>query len=416
MISLRLLTLSALLITLCWLPDRAQQQSSQPQEAGEIREIKCKAYLKKPNTEAKKLNRKQDKGLKLYPLDEVKCVGTGTLELQIRGEVYSVKESDGWYPIPVPTNEAPKESYPARVGSLKGTFRSDDADALDLFPYGSSFPTWMTSLRHPAVLAIDPQGSKVTMASSQFNSLSFVADGREYEFKTGEGENIKAVATIDDKQLTIKATTETAQATAVISVQPDGTLKLNRVFSSAGQTTAVKETNYLRVSDLALLDVFPIESADKPYTTNSVLLRKGERIVAEVDDDISASSAKEGEEFTLTVKEPGRFKGAMVKGHLSDIKGTVLYLNFDLILLVDGAGYRFPGKVEVRLGRSAPTESVAAKGTVNNAQDAIFGIFGSGKRPNAGRSGAGVTAIYIRESKIKKGIEIVIGAVDAQEP
>src|SRR5882724_11508934 len=104
MTSLRPLTLHALVVILFYCPASAHQQSSQPQEAGQIKEITCKGYLKGPNAEPKELHRKHDRGLKLHPLDEVKCVGRGTIELDLHGQRFSVKEEMGWYPIPVPNN------------------------------------------------------------------------------------------------------------------------------------------------------------------------------------------------------------------------------------------------------------------------------------------------------------------------
>src|SRR5206468_11535896 len=126
MISFRRLTLPAFVLMLFWSPASAPQQiNQQPQEAGEIREIKCKGYLKRPNAEPRELNRKSDKRLKLYPLDEVKCEGPGTLELVLHGQPFSVKAEHGWYQLPVPNNPPPEQSGPSRVGQLKGTFRLD---------------------------------------------------------------------------------------------------------------------------------------------------------------------------------------------------------------------------------------------------------------------------------------------------
>jgi|GEM_PF-58896 Outer membrane protein and related peptidoglycan-associated (lipo)proteins len=131
MISFQPLTLPAFVAILLASPASAPQQNSQ-QQAGEIREVKCKGYLQRPNAEQKELRRERDKGLKLYPGDRLKCVGPGTLELVLHGQHLSVKEEFGWYPIPIPNNPPPDESGPSRVGRLKvkGVVTRRDADTF----------------------------------------------------------------------------------------------------------------------------------------------------------------------------------------------------------------------------------------------------------------------------------------------
>jgi hypothetical protein len=273
----------------------------------------------------------------------------------------------------VPTNPSPDESYPARIGFVKGTFRLEHPVTND-----TGMHRWIADFVaplkpptvKPTVLAIELQGNTITMASSLFPKVSFVADGRQYEIQTSQGQTLKTTAVLNEKQLTIKTTTETNHTLeTVFSIQPNGKLKVSQSLFESGKRLAVQETDYLRVSDAASLDVFPIESPDRPVPVDTVLLKKGERIVAEVDSDISSAVAKEGDEFSLTVKEPTRFKGAKVKGHLSNIirtaSGDEVHLNFDVIILPDGASYRMPGKMELK-GLSTfrvPTEQSEQRAT-----------------------------------------------------
>jgi hypothetical protein len=125
MISLRPLTLSAFVVaSLLWSLPSASQQISQQQEAGEVREINCKASLDRPNEKLKKLNRKRDRGLKLYPLDQVKCDGPGTLELVLHGQPFSVKPEYGWYQILVPNNPPPSDKPSSSSSRTKRNFQA----------------------------------------------------------------------------------------------------------------------------------------------------------------------------------------------------------------------------------------------------------------------------------------------------
>jgi len=131
MISFRSLTLPTFIAILLLSPASAPQQNSQ-QPAGEIRDVKCNGYLQRPNAEQKELSRERDKGLKLYPGDRLRCVGPGTLELDLHGKPFNVKEEYGWYPIPTPNNPRPDESGPSRVGQVKvkGVVTRRDADTF----------------------------------------------------------------------------------------------------------------------------------------------------------------------------------------------------------------------------------------------------------------------------------------------
>jgi hypothetical protein len=75
-------------------------------------------------------------------------------------------------------------------------------------------------------------------------------------------------------------------------LQPDGKLKVSQTLTGTDVPAILKEATYLQLSDVASLDVFPTESPDKPTPVKGVLLRKGERIVAEVDRDIVSSWPK----------------------------------------------------------------------------------------------------------------------------
>jgi hypothetical protein len=268
-------------------------------------------------------------------------------------------------------------------------------------------------LKPPSILAIDLSGNKVTMASSLFPKFSFDANGREHELETNEGETMKVVAELKENHLTIRAKSETdATLEAVFSLQPDGKLKVSQSLTGTGVPPVLKEATYLQLSDVASLDVFPTESSDRPTPVEGVVLRKGERIVAEVDRDIVSFMAKEGDEFSLTVKGPARFRGAKIKGHLSNIKSTSegdeLYLNFDVILLTNQTGYLFPGKMGVKGG----VQPSASAGNPPSGEGVILGIVKSREKP-AGATGPTATISYV---KIEKGTEIIMTPVGAGPP
>lgn len=98
--------------------------SQQLEEAGHVVEIRCDAFLKKPNApDQPQLNAKRDKGLKLYALDKVKCAGEGYLKLEIYGRPFTLNQSHGWYPIPERFTGDDSAPSAGRKAELKGTYR-----------------------------------------------------------------------------------------------------------------------------------------------------------------------------------------------------------------------------------------------------------------------------------------------------
>lgn len=72
-----------------------------------------------------------------------------------------------------------------------------------------------------------------------------------------------------------------------------------------------------------------------------------------LNDGLSTQTAREGDRFTLTVRQPSQFEGATIEGHVSNVQrsGRItgrseMTLNFDRIQLRNGRSYPFAGVVE----------------------------------------------------------------------
>ncbi|HEV7682655.1 MAG TPA: hypothetical protein VGO68_11070 [Pyrinomonadaceae bacterium] len=120
----RSLSIMALVLTAALADGALGAAAQQSEEAGHVVEIRCDAFLKKPNApDQRQLNAKREKGLKLYALDKLKCAGEGYLKLEIYGRPYSLNQSHGWYPIPERFTGDDSAPSAGRKAELKGTLR-----------------------------------------------------------------------------------------------------------------------------------------------------------------------------------------------------------------------------------------------------------------------------------------------------
>ncbi|MCA1633723.1 MAG: hypothetical protein LC802_08395, partial [Acidobacteria bacterium] len=144
--------------------------------------------------------------------------------------------------------------------------------------------------------------------------------------------------------------------------------------------------------------------------------------------------------FTMTVREPSQFEGAIIEGRVANVtrSGRVtgrsdLTFDFDTIRLRDGRTYTFAGFVESARGMNGQTVKVDNEGSVRDddsrgettvqraaigtAVGAIIGaIAGGGKGAAIGAivgAGAGAGSVYVQgrdDLELMSGSEVTIRA------
>jgi hypothetical protein len=158
-----------------------------------------------------------------------------------------------------------------------------------------------------------------------------------------------------------------------------------------------------------------------------------------LNDNLSTETAREGDRFTMTVRQPYQVEGATIEGHVSNVQrsGRItgrsqMTLNFDTIRLRDGRSHRFAGIVEAV--RSAHGETVridnegsvrdtnqttrtAQRAAIGTAVGAIIGaIAGGGKGAAIGAivgAGGGAGSVYVQgrdDLDLQAGSEVTIRA------
>ena len=210
-----------------------------------------------------------------------------------------------------------------------------------------------------------------------------------------------------------------------------------------GQPVTVR-TYYTRTSDVAQLDIYNSNPESPQYPSTGAVggdfvVPNGTQLVARLDTSLSTNSVREGDRFTMTVRDSGQYQGAVIEGHVMNVSrsGRVtgrseLALDFDTIRLRDGRSYRFAGILEsvhtangdvVRVDNEGAvrdndqTTRTIQRGAIGAAVGALIGaIAGGGQGAAIGAAvGAGACAgsVYVQgrdDLQLEPGTEVAIRA------
>ncbi len=367
------------------------------------------------------------------------------------------------YPVNNPPYNQSSGNQPYGVDAmLTGTFRLDTTQsdvarnqaeqATRTLPYRDRqrvLDNLMTRLEAPDALAIERRGRSVTIASSRAPQLTFEADGQQRTEQTANGRSIRATASIIGNRLTVSTTGDRGSDFNVTFDPADNGRRLfvtRRITDSNLSQPVVVRSVYTRTADVAQFDIY---NGTQGYPTNttgsnstssdSYIVPNNTTLVATLNNDLSTQNAKEGDRFTLTVRDQGQFDGATIEGTVGRVTRSgratgrsEMALNLDTIRLRDGSSYRFAGTVEsvrnpngdvVRVdnegtvrddSQTTKTEQRAAIGT---ALGAIIGaIAGGGKGAILGGilgAGGGAGSVYAQgpnDLELRNGTEVSVRA------
>lgn len=300
-------------------------------------------------------------------------------------------------------------------------------------------------LESPDQIAIDLRGRDVTLASSRAPQITFAADGTERVETAPSGRTIRARATLNGEQLIVSSTGDTGNQFNVTFDPIDngrGLSVTRRVYVQGLSRPVVVQSVYQKTSDVARFDI-NIGPQTYPGNTTTAngdfVINNGETVVGVLENGISTQTARDGDRFTMTVRQPAQYEGAVIEGHVSNVQRSgrltgrsQMTLNFDSIRLRDGGSYRFAGILQsvrttqgdtVRVdnegsvrdnSQTTKTEQRAAIGT---AVGAIIGaIAGGGKGAAIGAivgAGGGAGSVYVQgrdDLDLGAGTELTIRA------
>ncbi len=302
----------------------------------------------------------------------------------------------------------------------------------------------LARLESPQALAIDRRGSTITIASSRAQQSTFEADGVERQEQLGNGSMSRVTATLQGDKLSVRSTGYRENDFNVTFEPIDNGRRLQvrrEIYVERLDQPIVVNSIYNRTSEVAQWNIY---DASSPVLSNTgasgeFLVRDGEIVVAVLNNDLTTKDTKQGDRFTMTVREPGQYAGAVIEGTVGKVDQggrlsgrSAITLNFDSIRLRDGQTYKFAGVLgSVRMadgeaikidnegsaqGDNQTTQTIQRAG-IGTAIGAIIGaIAGGGKGAAIGgiigaAGGAGSVYVQGKDSlELPSGTELTIRA------
>jgi len=300
----------------------------------------------------------------------------------------------------------------------------------------------LARLESPEMLAIERRYSTITMASSLAPQSTFEADGVERQEQL-DGRTSRVTATLRGDQLVVRSTGYRNNDFTVTfePIESGRRLRVRReVYSDRLTQPLVVNSIYNRTSEVAQWSIYdgsrPVVG-NTGVTSGEFIVRDGETVVAVLNNDLTSKQAKQGDRFTLTVREPGQYQGAVIEGTVGSVdRGgrltgrSGMSLNFDTIRLRNGRTYRFAGVLGSVRTPNGDTVKVDNEGTaqgenqttqtvqrtaIGTAVGAIIGaIAGGGKGAAIGAiigAAGGAGSVYVQgkdDLELPSGTEITI--------
>ena len=214
----------------------------------------------------------------------------------------------------------------------------------------------LARLESPEMLMIERRGTTMTIASSLAPKSTFEADGRERQEQLSNGRSSKVTATLRGEQLVVSSNgyKENDSNVTFDASENDRSIRVRRqIYSDRLTQPVVVDSVYDRIGDVAQWGVNNDSQPVLGYATatnGEFIVRDGETLVAILNNDLTTKLSQKGDLFTMTVRDPSQFEGAVIEGAVGivDQGGRLtgrsgMSLNFERIRLRNGQMYKFSG-------------------------------------------------------------------------
>jgi hypothetical protein len=303
----------------------------------------------------------------------------------------------------------------------------------------------LARLESPEMLMIERRGTTMTIASSLAPQSTFEADGRERQEQLPNGRSTKVTATLRGEQLVVSSNgyKENDFNVTFDASENDRSLRVRRqIYSDRLTQPVVVDSVYDRTADVAQWSIYndsrPV-LGDAGVTSGEFIVRDGETLVAVLNNDLTTKLSQQGDLFTMTVRDPSQFEGAVIEGAVGSVDQggrltgrSGMSLNFERIRLRNGQTYKFSGVLgNVRLlnghtvkvdnegsaqGANQTTQTIQRAGIATAVGAIIGAVAGGGKGAAIGgiigaAGGAGTVFIQGKDNlELPVGTELTIRA------
>lgn len=338
-------------------------------------------------------------------------------------------------------------------------------------------------LNAPPQIAIQRKGRTFDIASTRAPRITFEADGQTHTEPAADGHTVRTRAVVygDSLMISSRGSLDDEFSVNFDAVEGGRRLRVTRRIYEQGLTQpVVVQSVYDRLSTVARFSIygepvpavvaeiarderqppprrtFPAPRQSQSQPQQPPVIRRNEpprpddtgfyigdnaRFVGTLEQDLSTETTREGDQFTLTVREPASFAGARIDGRVARIErgGAIsgragMTLEFQRITLRDGRTADFAGNIEdvrpaegggdVRVdnesrgnveGGNSQTDRTVQRAAIGAAIGAIIGaVTNGGKGAAIGAAvgaGAGLGSVYVQgrdDLNLRRGTEITL--------
>lgn len=265
------------------------------------------------------------------------------------------------------TYNASRDNFDTR---LTGTYRlnanlSDDAATIVDRSLSSSpnrdrqRTNLIRRLTPPEMLAVEVRNNQVTIASDTAPQVSFTADGTARTETNPNGRQVRITATTSYDGVNLSYEGDRVNDFYVnFMPMANGQLRvIRRLYLEGRNETITVSSVYDKTDNVARWNMVNNSNVGQNYPNETMngdfVIPNNTRLVAVLNTPLSTRSGADGERFTMEVRSPGQYSGAIIEGYVSraERSGRItgraeLSLNFDRIRLRDGRTYRFSGLID----------------------------------------------------------------------
>ncbi len=213
-------------------------------------------------------------------------------------------------------------------------------------------------LTSPDVIMIQKRGQEVSLGSSMMSQVTFNADGVSRSETSNNGRTVQVSATANNSDLTIKYEGDRSNDFYVTFTPINSNqLRITRkvYLENRNQTITIRSI-YDKTYQNARWDTPTVPynngNNDTNYNSNNFLIANNTRLTATLDSALSTRTARDNDQFTMTITSPSQYYGGVIQGRVIGEKSGVfsgranLSLNFETVRMPNGNTYRFAGIVE----------------------------------------------------------------------
>jgi hypothetical protein len=404
------------------------------------------------------------------------------------------------------TSPAPGNNVNTVESRLTGVYRlnvagSDDPRAaaeraFTTYAFGhdqNAVDELVSRLTSPDKIAIERRGRVVSIASTRAPRITFEANGVERTEPASSGKSVRTRAVLQGEDLMVSSSGSRDDEFNVTFSPIDNGRRLRvtrRIFSEELGQPVIVQSVYDKISNVARWSVYGEPESEQTAAARNTRqpapvggVRNNERpsppvivrrdpqsqpaptfpersndtsvftvpdetqFVAVLDNDLSTAQSREGDRFTMTVRAPAQYEGAVIEGNVSRVDRSgpfsgraQMTLDFWQIRLRDGRTAGLAGYIEsvrpvngedVRVDTEAVTtveernsrsNRTAQRTAIGAAVGAIIGaIAGGGKGAAIGAvigAGAGAGSVYVQgrgDLELKSGTEITVRAASGRQ-